>query len=146
LSVITACLVDVAFQNPTPNLSDTMSLVTVFAKPAGQLFSLGVAGIVVWHLIPRARANERMLVQLAFFSGTLEALEPVIVYEIKQQALAALLAERPALAQSLTSALAHRGRRTPPSASQVPSESRNSRVFLTAIQSIFRGKYCVTDP
>jgi small-conductance mechanosensitive channel len=72
-------------------------------------------------------------------AGTLEALEPVIVYEIKQQALAALLAERPALAQSLTSALAHRGRRTPPSASQVPSESRNSRVFLTAIQSIFRG-------
>ena len=70
---------------------------------------------------------------------TLEALGNVVVYEIKQQALAALLAERPTLAQSLNSALANREKRTPPSVSQIASESRNNRAFLTAIQSIFRG-------
>jgi small-conductance mechanosensitive channel len=70
---------------------------------------------------------------------TLEAIEHVIIYEIKQQALAALLTERPALARSLTSALAHRGQRTLSGATQAAPDARNSRVFLTAIQSIFRG-------
>ncbi len=70
---------------------------------------------------------------------TLEALENVVVYEIKQQALAALLAERPALTRILTSALSRRGQQSPRSESQTTSDARRGRVLLSAIQSIFRG-------
>ncbi|AWM85522.1 cyclic nucleotide-binding domain-containing protein [Microvirga sp. 17 mud 1-3] len=69
---------------------------------------------------------------------TLEALEDVIVYEIKQQALATLLAERPALARILTSALSRQWQRSSPNSDQTTSGTHGSRALLSAIQSIFR--------
>ena len=73
---------------------------------------------------------------------TLEALGNVVVYEIKQQALAALLAERPTLAQSLNSALANREKRTPPSVSQIASESRNNGRFSPQSNRFSVANFC----
>jgi small-conductance mechanosensitive channel len=44
-----------------------MSLLALFTSPLVQLNLVGLAGIVVWHLIPRRRANTRLIVQIAFF-------------------------------------------------------------------------------
>jgi small-conductance mechanosensitive channel len=44
-----------------------MSLDAFLASPLVQLSFVGLAGIVVWHLIPRRRANTRLVVQIAFF-------------------------------------------------------------------------------
>jgi small-conductance mechanosensitive channel len=44
-----------------------MSLDAFLASPLVQLNFVGLAGIVVWHLIPRRRANTRLVVQIAFF-------------------------------------------------------------------------------
>lgn len=44
-----------------------MSLDAFLASPLVQLNLVGIAGIVVWHLIPRRRANTRLVVQIAFF-------------------------------------------------------------------------------
>ena len=44
-----------------------MSLDAFLACPLVQLNFVGLAGIVVWHLIPRRRANTRLVVQIAFF-------------------------------------------------------------------------------
>ncbi|MDF2997618.1 MAG: small mechanosensitive ion channel [Xanthobacteraceae bacterium] len=40
---------------------------SLYWSPIWQLIVVGVAGIVVWHLVPQYRANTRMLAQLAFF-------------------------------------------------------------------------------
>jgi small-conductance mechanosensitive channel len=44
-----------------------MSLDALLASPLVQLNLVGLAGIVVWHLIPGRRANTRLVVQIAFF-------------------------------------------------------------------------------
>jgi small-conductance mechanosensitive channel len=44
-----------------------MPLDAFLASPLVQLNFVGVAGIVVWHLIPRRRATTRLVVQIAFF-------------------------------------------------------------------------------
>src|SRR6188472_1879874 len=44
-----------------------MSLDALLASPLVQLNFVGLAGIVVWHLIPHRRANTRLVVQIAFF-------------------------------------------------------------------------------
>ena len=44
-----------------------MSLDAFLASPLVQLNFVGLAGIVVWHLIPGRRANTRLVVQIAFF-------------------------------------------------------------------------------
>jgi hypothetical protein len=44
-----------------------MSLDAFLASPLVQLKFVGLAGIVVWHLSPRRRANTRLVVQIAFF-------------------------------------------------------------------------------
>ena len=44
-----------------------MSLDAFVASPLVQLNLVGLAGIVVWHLIPGRRANTRLVVQIAFF-------------------------------------------------------------------------------
>lgn len=41
---------------------------TLLAHPLAQLNLVGLAGIVVWHLIPSAWATTRLLVQIAFFA------------------------------------------------------------------------------
>ena len=48
-------------------MMDQMSLDAFLASPLVQLNFVGLAGIVVWHLIPRRRANTRLVVQIAFF-------------------------------------------------------------------------------
>jgi small-conductance mechanosensitive channel len=45
-----------------------ISLGAFLASPLVQLNFIGIAGIVVWHLIPRDRANTRLVVQIAFFA------------------------------------------------------------------------------
>ncbi|WP_431283862.1 mechanosensitive ion channel family protein [Humitalea sp. 24SJ18S-53] len=45
-----------------------MSLDAFQASPLAQLVFVGVAGIVVWHLIGRGRPNTRLVVQIAFFA------------------------------------------------------------------------------
>jgi hypothetical protein len=45
-----------------------MSFDALLASPLGQLNFVGFAGIVVWHLIPRHRANTRLVVQIPFFA------------------------------------------------------------------------------
>jgi small-conductance mechanosensitive channel len=44
-----------------------MSLDALLASPLVQLNFVGLAGIVVWHLIPARRAYTRLVVQIAFF-------------------------------------------------------------------------------
>ncbi len=44
-----------------------MSLDALLASPLVQLDLVGLAGIVVWHLIPPLRATTRLVVQIAFF-------------------------------------------------------------------------------
>jgi small-conductance mechanosensitive channel len=46
---------------------DQMSLDAFVASPLVQLNFVGLAGIVVWHLIPSRRANTRLVVQIGFF-------------------------------------------------------------------------------
>src|SRR5262245_49385037 len=48
-------------------MAGEMSLDAFLASPLVQLNVVGLAGIVVWHLIPRRRANTRLVVQIAFF-------------------------------------------------------------------------------
>ena len=48
-------------------MSYQMSPDAFLASPLLQLNLVGIAGIVVWHLIPRSRANMRLIVQIAFF-------------------------------------------------------------------------------
>lgn len=44
-----------------------MSLDALLASPLMQLDLVGLAGIIVWHLIPRRRVYTRLLVQIGFF-------------------------------------------------------------------------------
>lgn len=44
-----------------------MSLDALLAWPLVQLNWVGLAGIVVWHLMPARRAYTRLVVQIAFF-------------------------------------------------------------------------------
>ncbi|GGC82188.1 mechanosensitive ion channel domain-containing protein [Chelatococcus reniformis] len=41
---------------------------TLLAHPLAQLNLVGIAGIVVWHLIPSTRATTRLVVQILFFA------------------------------------------------------------------------------
>jgi small-conductance mechanosensitive channel len=47
---------------------DQMSLGAFLASPLVHLDAVGLAGIVVWHLIPSRRANLRLVVQIGFFT------------------------------------------------------------------------------
>src|SRR5437763_2227030 len=38
-------------------------------SPPGQMALVGLAGIIVWHLIPSRRSNTRLVVQIAFFAA-----------------------------------------------------------------------------
>jgi small-conductance mechanosensitive channel/CRP-like cAMP-binding protein len=46
---------------------DQMSLGAFLASPLVQLNTVGLAGIVVWHLLSQRRPNTRLVVQVAFF-------------------------------------------------------------------------------
>src|SRR5882757_2560409 len=46
---------------------DQLSTSMLLGSPLAQLNLVGVAGIIVWHLIPERRSNTRLLVQIAFF-------------------------------------------------------------------------------
>ena len=46
---------------------DQMSFGAFVASPLVQLNLVGIAGIVVWHLLSRHRPNTRLIVQIAFF-------------------------------------------------------------------------------
>ena len=48
-------------------MAGEMSLDAFLASPLVQLNLSGIAGIVIWHLIPRRRATTRLVVQIAFF-------------------------------------------------------------------------------
>src|SRR5262245_15764671 len=48
-------------------MAGEMSLDAFLASPLVQVNLVGLAGIVVWHLIPGRRANTRLVVQIAFF-------------------------------------------------------------------------------
>lgn len=48
---------------------DRATLEALIASPLVQLDLVGIAGIVVWHLIPRRLATARLVVQLAFFAA-----------------------------------------------------------------------------
>jgi small-conductance mechanosensitive channel/CRP-like cAMP-binding protein len=45
------------------------SFEAVIASPLWQLNLVGLAGIIVWHLIPSRRSNTRLVVQIAFFAA-----------------------------------------------------------------------------
>ncbi|MGK9237089.1 mechanosensitive ion channel family protein [Inquilinus limosus] len=47
---------------------DQISVSTLLASPLAHLDLAGLAGIVVWHLMPERRPNARLLVQIAFFA------------------------------------------------------------------------------
>ncbi len=44
-----------------------MSLGATLTSASFELNAVGLAGIVVWHLIPERRASTRLLVQIPFF-------------------------------------------------------------------------------
>jgi small-conductance mechanosensitive channel/CRP-like cAMP-binding protein len=46
-----------------------MPFETLVISPLWQLNSVGLAGIIVWHLIPSRRSNTRLVVQIAFFAA-----------------------------------------------------------------------------
>jgi small-conductance mechanosensitive channel len=50
------------------DMAGEMSADAFLASPLVQVNLVGVAGIVVWHLIGRRRANTRLVVQIAFFA------------------------------------------------------------------------------
>lgn len=47
---------------------DQMSVPALLASPFASVGLVGVAGILVWHLIPRRRSTTRLLVQIGFFA------------------------------------------------------------------------------
>lgn len=47
---------------------DQMSASALLASPLAHLDLVGLAGILVWHLIPRRRSNTRLVVQIGFFA------------------------------------------------------------------------------
>jgi small-conductance mechanosensitive channel len=47
---------------------DRMPFAALVASPLWQMDLVGLAGIVVWHLIPSRRSNTRLVVQIAFFA------------------------------------------------------------------------------
>ncbi|EJC75803.1 small-conductance mechanosensitive channel [Rhizobium leguminosarum bv. trifolii WSM2012] len=69
---------------------------------------------------------------------TLEALTPVTVYEIDQEAFAPLLTERPALAEEIAEALAGRAERFREGAALPAEQARNAHAILKTIRTIFR--------
>jgi small-conductance mechanosensitive channel len=69
---------------------------------------------------------------------TLEALTPVTVYEIDQQAFVPLLVNRPAMAEDLALSLSRRAQQVQAGAAQGPQQERSVRAFLKAIQTIFQ--------
>ncbi|WP_147145683.1 mechanosensitive ion channel family protein [Reyranella soli] len=46
-----------------------MPLEALVVSPLWQMNLIGLAGIIVWHLIPSRRSNTRLVVQIAFFAG-----------------------------------------------------------------------------
>src|SRR5689334_14337976 len=46
-----------------------MPFETLVISPLWQLNSVGLAGIIVWHLIPSRRSNTRLVIQIAFFAA-----------------------------------------------------------------------------
>lgn len=48
-------------------MMDRMPFETFAMSPLWQLNLVGLAGIIVWHLIPSRRSNTRLVVQIAFF-------------------------------------------------------------------------------
>ncbi|WP_225767751.1 cyclic nucleotide-binding domain-containing protein [Inquilinus sp. Marseille-Q2685] len=48
---------------------DLMSASALWASPLAHLDLVGLAGILVWHLIPRRRSNTRLVVQIGFFAA-----------------------------------------------------------------------------
>ena len=46
-----------------------MPLESLVVSPLWQLNLIGLAGIIVWHLIPSRRSNARLVVQIAFFAA-----------------------------------------------------------------------------
>lgn len=69
---------------------------------------------------------------------TLEAVTPVTVYEIDQEAFAPLLAERPALAEELADDLANRAERFRNGGALPPERASNAHAILKTIRTIFR--------
>ncbi|EJZ18148.1 mechanosensitive ion channel family protein, partial [Rhizobium sp. Pop5] len=69
---------------------------------------------------------------------TLEALTPVTVYEIDQEAFAPLLTERPPLAQEIAEVLAGRAERFRDGAALPPEHARSAHAILKTIRTIFR--------
>ncbi|MDC7741661.1 mechanosensitive ion channel family protein [Rhizobium binxianense] len=69
---------------------------------------------------------------------TLEALTPVITYEINQEAFAPLLNERPALAEEIAEDLAGRAERFRDGGALPPEHGHNARAILKTIRTIFR--------
>ena len=69
---------------------------------------------------------------------TLEALTPVTVYEIDQQAFAPLLNQRPALAEEIAEELASRAERFR-DAALPPEPAHSAHAILKTIRTIFRG-------
>jgi small-conductance mechanosensitive channel len=48
---------------------DQMSVSALLASPLAQLDLVGLAGILVWYLIPGRRSNTRLVVQIGFFAA-----------------------------------------------------------------------------
>jgi len=48
---------------------DQMPFATVVMSSLWQLNLIGLAGIIVWHLIPSRRSNTRLVIQIAFFAA-----------------------------------------------------------------------------
>ncbi len=48
-------------------MMDQMSFEALAASPLWQMNLVGLAGIIIWHLIPRRRSNTRLVVQIIFF-------------------------------------------------------------------------------
>lgn len=111
------------------------------------LMTIG-AGVIVMHrdgeetgrLAPGDFCGETGLLAGMGEACTLEALTRVTVYEIDQQAIAPLLANRPTMAEELASSLS--SRRLPVRAAEPQSFRRDHRMhtFGTAIGRIFRDR------
>src|SRR3954447_17863199 len=50
-------------------MADRTALEALSASSPLLINLIGVAGIIAWHLIPRRRANTRLIVQIAFFAA-----------------------------------------------------------------------------
>jgi len=55
-------------RNRTCGRMDRLPTSMLLESPLAHLNLVGVAGIIVWHLIPGQRSNTRLLVQIAFFA------------------------------------------------------------------------------